>query len=47
MLRIAYVEDELPAATALQNCLEQYGQEHDLEMKIQAYPTADALLQAL
>ena len=46
MLRIAYVEDELPAATALQNCLEQYGQEHDLEMKIQAYPTADALLQA-
>ena len=45
MLRIAYVEDELSAATGLQNCLEGYGREHGLELQIRAYPTADALLQ--
>lgn len=45
MLRIAYVEDELPAATGLQNCLERYGREHGLELQIHAYQTADALLQ--
>lgn len=45
MLRIAYVEDELPAAAGLQNCLEGYGREHGLELQIRAYQTADALLQ--